>query len=130
MGAEIGATTSLFGYDESMARFLRATERADVAELADAVSEHLTGDDECYANPEKYFDRVIEIDLSTLEPHVNGPYTPDLAWPISGLAEAFRKNNYHKSWRLALLVHVLTAPTKTSQEQLLWPARLQRKNSK
>ncbi len=88
MGAEIGATTSTFGYDESMSRYLKATDRADVAALADTVAEHLTGDAECYANPEKYFDRVIEIDLNTLEPHINGPYTPDRAFPISEFAAA------------------------------------------
>ena len=88
MGAEIGATTSTFGYDESMARYLRATDRADVAELANGVAEHLTGDAEVYADPEKYFDRVIEIDLNTLEPHINGPYTPDRAFPISEFAAA------------------------------------------
>ncbi|MTB51583.1 aconitate hydratase [Lewinella sp. W8] len=88
MGAEIGATTSTFGYDESMSRYLKATERADVAELADQVAEHLTGDDEVYANPEQYFDRVIEINLSELEPHINGPYTPDRAFPISEFAAA------------------------------------------
>src|SRR5688572_5294582 len=80
MGAEVGATTSTFGYDESMGRFLRATERADVADMADKVAAHLTGDTEVYANPEKYFDQLIDLDLSTLEPHINGPYTPDLAW--------------------------------------------------
>jgi aconitate hydratase len=83
MGAEIGATTSTFGYDESMSRYLKATGRAAVADAADAIKEHLTGDPEVYANPEKYFDRVIEIDLSELEPHLNGPFTPDLATPIS-----------------------------------------------
>ena len=83
MGAEIGATTSTFGYDESMERYLRATNRNDVADLANGVKEHLTGDAEVYANPEKYFDQVIEIDLSKLEPHVNGPFTPDLATPVS-----------------------------------------------
>jgi aconitate hydratase len=88
MGAEIGATTSTFGYDESMSRYLRATDRPDVAELADQVAEHLTGDDEVYANPEQYFDRVIEINLSELEPHINGPYTPDRAFPISEFAAA------------------------------------------
>lgn len=88
MGAEIGATTSTFGYDESMGRYLRATERAEVADLADAVAEHLTGDAEVYANPEKYFDQVIEINLDTLEPHINGPYTPDRAFPISEFAAA------------------------------------------
>lgn len=85
MGAEIGATTSTFGYDESMERYLRATGRDQVANLANQVKEHLTGDPEVYAHPEKYFDQVIEIDLSKLEPHVNGPFTPDLATPISEL---------------------------------------------
>ena len=88
MGAEIGATTSTFGYDESMSRYLKATDRTEVAELADQVADHLTGDAEVYANPEQYFDRVIEIDLNTLEPHINGPYTPDRAFPISAFAEA------------------------------------------
>ncbi len=103
MGAEIGATTSTFGYDESMSRYLRATERAEIADLADAVKEHLTGDEACYANPEKYFDQVIEIDLSTLEPHINGPYTPDLAWPISEFAEAVRKNKYPQKLEVGLI---------------------------
>lgn len=88
MGAEIGATTSTFGYDESMARYLRATERAEIADLANEVAEHLTGDAEVYANPEQYFDQVIEINLSELEPHINGPYTPDRAFPISEFAAA------------------------------------------
>ncbi|MDC1202539.1 aconitate hydratase, partial [Salibacteraceae bacterium] len=83
MGAEIGATTSTFGYDDSMRRYLSATGRQDVVDLADQVAEHLTGDAEVYANPEQYFDQVIEIDLSTLEPHINGPFTPDLATPVS-----------------------------------------------
>ncbi len=103
MGAEIGATTSTFGYDEAMSRYLRATGRTDVANLADQIAEHLTGDDECYANPEKYFDRVIEIDLSTLEPHVNGPYTPDLAWPISKFAEAVKENGYPQKLEVGLI---------------------------
>src|SRR5215210_2611633 len=79
MGAEVGATTSTFGYDESMSRYLKATGREDVAEAANAIREHLTGDPEVYANPEQYFDQVIEIDLNELEPHLNGPFTPDLA---------------------------------------------------
>ena len=103
MGAEIGATTSTFGYDESMSRFLRATERAEVADLADGVKEYLTGDDECYANPEQYFDRVIEIDLSSLEPHINGPYTPDLAWPISKFAQAVKENDYPQKLEVGLI---------------------------
>lgn len=103
MGAEIGATTSTFGYDEAMSRYLRATGRTEVAELADSVAEHLTGDAECYANPEKYFDQVIEIDLSTLEPHINGPYTPDLAWPISEFAKAVKENNYPQKLEVGLI---------------------------
>jgi len=103
MGAEIGATTSTFGYDEAMSRYLRATGRADVAELADKVAEHLTGDADCYNNPEKYFDQVIEIDLDTLEPHINGPYTPDLAWPISKFAEAVKENGYPQKLEVGLI---------------------------
>ncbi len=94
MGAEIGATTSTFGYDESMERYLRATGRSEVADLANGVKEHLTGDDEVYANPEQYFDQVIEINLSELEPHVNGPFTPDLATPISEMAAKAAKNDW------------------------------------
>ena len=94
MGAEIGATTSTFGYDDSMERYLRATDRADVADLANTVREHLTGDDEVYANPEQYFDQVIEIDLSTLEPHVNGPFTPDRATPVSQMRAEAEKNGW------------------------------------
>ncbi|MEM7102947.1 MAG: aconitate hydratase [Bacteroidota bacterium] len=114
MGAEIGATTSTFGYDESMSRYLKATDREDVAELADSVSEHLTGDPEVYANPEKYFDQVIEIDLSTLEPHVNGPFTPDLAWPISKLADAVDEFEYPE----VLEVGLIGSCTNSSYEDL------------
>ena len=120
MGAEIGATTSTFGYDESMSRYLRATERADVAELADKVAEHLTGDAECYDNPEKYFDRVVEIDLSTLEPHINGPYTPDLAWPISKFADAVKENEYPEK----LEVGLIGSCTNSSYEDLTRAASL------
>ncbi|MCB9186097.1 MAG: aconitate hydratase [Flavobacteriales bacterium] len=94
MGAEIGATTSTFGYDESMERYLRATGRAEVADLANGIKEHLTGDDEVYANPEKYFDQVIEIDLSTLSPHLNGPFTPDLATPVAEMKEKAKANDW------------------------------------
>lgn len=94
MGAEIGATTSTFGYDESMERYLRATGRAEVADLANGIKEHLTGDDEVYANPEQYFDQVIEIDLSTLAPHVNGPFTPDLATPINEMRAKAEANDW------------------------------------
>lgn len=94
MGAEIGATTSTFGYDESMSRYLRATDRAAIADMADKVAEHLTGDPEVYADPDKYFDQVIEIDLSTLEPLLNGPFTPDLATPISKMRDAANENGW------------------------------------
>ncbi len=94
MGAEIGATTSTFGYDESMERYLRATDRADVADAANAVKEHLTGDAEVYAEPEKYFDQLIEINLSELEPYLNGPFTPDLATPISKMREVAAANGW------------------------------------
>ncbi len=103
MGAEIGATTSTFGYDEAMGRYLRATGRAEVADLADGIAPHLTGDDECYQNPEKYFDRVIRINLSELEPHINGPYTPDLAWPISKFAQAVKENGYPQKLEVGLI---------------------------
>ena len=94
MGAEIGATTSTFGYDESMSRYLQATGRSEVAKLADSIKEHLTADPEVYAKPDAYFDQVIEIDLNTLEPHLNGPFTPDLATPISKMKEEAAKNNW------------------------------------
>ncbi|MCM4157655.1 aconitate hydratase [Gramella sp. AN32] len=94
MGAEVGATTSTFGYDDSMERYLKATNRADVAEAANAVREHLTGDDEVYANPEQYFDEVIEINLSELKPHLNGPFTPDLATPISEMGVKAKENDW------------------------------------
>ena len=103
MGAEIGATTSTFGYDDSMSRYLKATGRTDIAALADKVAEHLTGDEACYANPTEYFDQVIEIDLNTLEPHINGPYTPDLAWPISQFAQAVRDNGYPTKLEVGLI---------------------------
>ncbi|MGB3546693.1 MAG: aconitate hydratase [Saprospiraceae bacterium] len=114
MGAEIGATTSTFGYDESMGRYLRATERADIADLADTVAEHLTGDPEVYTNPEKYFDRVIELDLSTLEPHINGPYTPDRAFPISEFAAAVDKYEFPP----VLEVGLIGSCTNSSYEDL------------
>jgi len=103
MGAEIGATTSTFGYDESMGRYLRATHRAEVADLCDRIQADLTGDPECYQNPATYFDQVIEIDLDSLEPHINGPYTPDLAWPISQFAKAVKENNYPDKLEVGLI---------------------------
>ncbi|MEN8157437.1 MAG: aconitate hydratase [Bacteroidota bacterium] len=103
MGAEIGATTSLFGYDGKMRDYLSGTGRADVAAEADKVAEHLTGDAEVYANPEAYFDEVIEIDLSSLEPHINGPFTPDAAWPISEFAKAVKENGYPQKMEVGLI---------------------------
>lgn len=94
MGAEVGATTSTFGYDDSMERFLRATKRKDVADAANEVREYLTGDDEVYANPEEYFDEVIEIDLSELKPHLNGPFTPDLSTPVGEMKDKAEKNEW------------------------------------
>lgn len=103
MGAEIGATTSTFGYDESMSRYLKATGRADVAALADDIKEYLTADPEVYADPEKYFDQIIEINLSELEPHLNGPFTPDLATPISKMKEALEANGWPKKVEWGLI---------------------------
>ena len=114
MGAEIGATTSVFGYDDKIATYLKGTERSAIADLADAVKEHLTGDDEVYANPHLYFDQVIEIDLSTLEPHVNGPFTPDMAWPLSQFATAVRENN----WPQTLEVGLIGSCTNSSYEDI------------
>ncbi len=103
MGAEIGATTSTFGFDDQMAEYLRVTGRKDVAELAEKIKEYLTGDPEVYENPEKYFDQVIEIDLSTLEPHLNGPFSPDKAWPISKLKEAVDENGWPENVEVGLI---------------------------
>ena len=114
MGAEIGATTSTFGYDESMSRYLTATGRPDVAALADGIKEHLTGDAEVYANPSNYFDEVIEINLSELEPYVNGPFTPDLATPISQLKEAAEKNG----WPLKIEAGLIGSCTNSSYEDI------------
>ncbi len=114
MGAEVGATASTFGYDESMERYLKATGRADVAELATKIKEHLTADVEVYANPETYFDQVIEINLSELEPHVNGPFTPDLATPISELKAVAIKNG----WPLKISAGLLGSCTNSSYEDI------------
>ena len=94
MGAEIGATTSTFGYDDSMRRYLTATGRADVVEAADKVADYLTADPEVYANPEQYFDELIEINLTELEPYINGPFTPDRGTPVSKMKEEAAKNNW------------------------------------
>ncbi len=114
MGAEIGATTSTFGYDESMERYLRSTSRGDVADLANAIREHLTGDAEVYADPSKYFDEVIEINLSELEPHLNGPFTPDLATPISKMKEVAAANG----WPTKIEVGLIGSCTNSSYEDI------------
>ena len=103
MGAEIGATTSLFQYGDKMKEFLEATERSDVAAEAEKVREHLRADPEVIENPEKFFDQVIEINLSELEPHVNGPFTPDLAWPISKLSEAAKEHDWPETIEVGLI---------------------------
>ncbi|CAN5213429.1 aconitate hydratase [soil metagenome] len=114
MGAEIGATTSTFGYDASMERYLNATGRAEVATLANGVKEHLTADPEVYANPNDYFDQVIEINLSELEPHLNGPFTPDLATPISKMKEAAKANG----WPTNVQVGLIGSCTNSSYEDI------------
>ncbi len=120
MGAEIGATTSTFGYDSSMERYLNATGRAEIAKLANKIKEHLTADAEVYQNPEKYFDQVIEINLSTLEPYINGPFTPDLATPISKMKEAAEKNG----WPLKVEVGLIGSCTNSSYEDISRAASL------
>ncbi len=115
MGAEIGATTSTFGYDDSMERYLRATGRNGVADAANEVREHLTGDSEVYANPEQYFDQVIEIDLSTLKPHLNGPFSPDIATEAgSDMTEKATKND----WPLDVEWGLIGSCTNSSYEDL------------
>lgn len=114
MGAEIGATTSTFGYDESMERYLRSTGRDDVADAANLVAEHLTADAEVYDNPENYFDQVLEINLSELEPHLNGPFTPDRATPISKMAEEAKKNG----WPTKIEVGLIGSCTNSSYEDI------------
>ncbi|MFV0289684.1 MAG: aconitate hydratase [Mangrovibacterium sp.] len=114
MGAEIGATTSTFGYDDAMERYLRATGREEVAELANKYRNHLTADDEVYAQPELYFDQLIEINLSELEPHLNGPFTPDRATPISKMAEEAKANN----WETKVSVGLIGSCTNSSYEDI------------
>ena len=103
MGAEIGATCSVFAYDERMAAYLKATEREEIAALADSVKEHLRPDEEVYKKPEKYYDQLVEINLSELEPYVNGPFTPDLATPISKMAQAVKENGWPDKIEVALI---------------------------
>ena len=114
MGAEIGATTSTFGYDESMDRYLRSTDRAEIADLANGIADYLKGDKEVYDNPEKYFDQVIEIDLNTLEPHLNGPFTPDKATPISKMKEVALENG----WPMKIEVGLIGSCTNSSYEDI------------
>jgi len=114
MGAEIGATTSIFAYDEKMANYLKATSRADIAAAADAVKADLRSDDEVYADPASYYDQLIEINLSELEPHINGPFTPDLAWPLSNFAKAVKENN----WPEKLEVGLIGSCTNSSYEDM------------
>ncbi|MPQ46403.1 aconitate hydratase [Marinifilum sp. N1E240] len=103
MGAEIGATTSIFAYDQNMSNYLRHTEREKVADLADEVMEHLRADEEVFANPEQYYDQVIEINLSELQPYINGPFTPDLAHDLSNFANAVKKNDYPQTLEVGLI---------------------------
>ncbi|WP_372776324.1 aconitate hydratase [Mangrovibacterium sp.] len=120
MGAEVGATTSTFGYDESMERYLRATERGAVADLANGIKHHLTADSEVYASPEKYFDQLIEINLDELEPHLNGPFTPDRATPISKMAEEAKANG----WPIKIEVGLIGSCTNSSYEDISRAASL------
>lgn len=103
MGAEIGATTSTFGYDDSMRRYLSMTGRQEIVDAADKIAEHLTGDDEVYAHPEDYFDQVIEINLSELSPHLNGPFTPDLATPVAEMKDKAAANDWPTEIEWALI---------------------------
>ncbi|MBL7846566.1 MAG: aconitate hydratase [Cyclobacteriaceae bacterium] len=120
MGAEIGATTSTFGYDASMERYLNSTGRAEVAKMANKIKQHLTADPEVYANPEKYFDQIVEINLSTLEPHLNGPFTPDLATPLSKMKEEAAKNG----WPTKVEVGLIGSCTNSSYEDISRAASL------
>lgn len=114
MGAEVGATTSIFAYDQSMERYLKATGRAEVANLASSIQQHLDADPEVYENPEIYYDQLIEIDLSTLEPHINGPFTPDRATPISKMGETARENG----WPMEVSVGLIGSCTNSSYEDI------------
>ena len=114
MGAEIGATTSTFGYDESMERYLRATDRDEVADLANTIKEDLTADAEVYANPEAYFDQIIDIDLSTLKPQLNGPFTPDLATEVGTMTQKAQDND----WPLKVEWGLIGSCTNSSYEDL------------
>ncbi len=122
MGAEIGATTSNFGYDKKMSEYLRGTDRAAIADEADKIADYLTGDPKVYEDPESYFDQVIEINLSELEPHINGPFTPDLATPMSQFADAVKKNG----WPQELEVGLIGSCTNSSYEDITRAASIAR----
>lgn len=114
MGAEVGATTSIFAYDENMSKYLKATGRTEVADMADKIKEELRSDKEVYENPEKYYDQVVEIDLTSLEPHLNGPFSPDIATPISRIKEIAEKNG----WPLKVDVGLIGSCTNSSYEDI------------
>ncbi|PQL93248.1 aconitate hydratase [Apibacter adventoris] len=114
MGAEVGATTSIFAYDESMNRYLRGTNRTEIAELADEIKNELRADKEIYEDPAKYFDQIIELDLNKLEPHLNGPFSPDIATPISKIKEVAEKNG----WPLKVEVGLIGSCTNSSYEDI------------
>lgn len=114
MGAEVGATTSIFAYDENMSKYLKATGRTEIANIADKIKEELRSDKEVYENPEKYYDQVVEIDLTSLEPHLNGPFSPDIATPISRIKEVAEKNG----WPLKVDVGLIGSCTNSSYEDI------------
>lgn len=114
MGAEVGATTSIFAYDENMSKYLKASGRTEVADMADKIKEELRSDKEVYENPEKYYDQVVEIDLTSLEPHLNGPFSPDIATPISRIKEVAEKNG----WPLKVDVGLIGSCTNSSYEDI------------
>ena len=122
MGAEIGATTSIFDYDESMGRYLRATSRAEAADMADAAADHLCGDPETEADPERFYDRVVEIDLDTLGPHINGPHTPDLAREVADLGDEARSSG----WPLEISAALIGSCTNSSYEDITRAASIAR----
>ena len=122
MGAEIGATTSIFDYDESMGRYLRATGRSDAADLADAAAHHLCGDPETETDPERFYDRVVEIDLDTLGPHINGPHTPDLAREVADLGDEARD----RGWPLEISAALIGSCTNSSYEDITRAASIAR----
>ena len=122
MGAEIGATSSLFGYDEHMSKYLRATGRQEVADLADTMKDNLCADDEVLTNPDEYYDQLIEIDLSTLDPHLNGPFTPDRATPVSKMEKEAEK----EGWPTKIEVGLIGSCTNSSYEDI---ARIWRSGS-